>query len=284
MKRLFICLLALLLLSGCGQAEVSAPAPAETPEARPPQPDWARPAELKAELIQGLNLDGVGDADDAVYISQLQFGDAWDDNCTALRVRLGTGETMARILPVRGYYTLQTASLFSEDRQALILEVQCPGSNWGAANLFVYDVFPAGNDPAPSIVDRTFYSADDEPLLEAWRITDGTVPVEIGGSPLQGLTVYTSGAQGQWREAGDRGLNIWSALQTGSGISSDIHRTYSPHMRLRQSSDSRVGLRALRQRRSKVRILRAPPGSGEPSCCIRNEGQGWNAPLSGRRI
>jgi hypothetical protein len=200
MKRLFICLLALLLLSGCGQAEVSAPAPAETPEARPPQPDWARPAELKAELIQGLNLDGVGDADDAVYISQLQFGDAWDDNCTALRVRLGTGETMARILPVRGYYTLQTASLFSEDRQALILEVQCPGSNWGAANLFVYDVFPAGNDPAPSIVDRTFYSADDEPLLEAWRITDGTVPVEIGGSPLQGLTVYTSGAQGQWRE------------------------------------------------------------------------------------
>ena len=52
MKRLFICLLALLLLSGCGQAEVSAPAPAETPEARPPQPDWARPAELKAELIQ----------------------------------------------------------------------------------------------------------------------------------------------------------------------------------------------------------------------------------------
>lgn len=196
MKRLFICLLALLLLSGCGQAGMSAPA--ETPE--------ARPAELKTELLQGLNLDGVGDADDAVYISQLQFGDAWDDNCTALRVHLGTGETMARILPVHRYYTLQTASLFSEDRQALILEVQCPGSNWGAANLFVYDVFPAGNDPAPSIVDRvntvdrTFYSADDEPLLEAWRITDGTVPVEIDGSPLQGLTVYTSGAQGQWRE------------------------------------------------------------------------------------
>lgn len=132
MKRLFICLLALLLLSGCGQAGMSAPA--ETPEARPPQPDWARPAELKTELLQGLNLDGVGDADDAVYISQLQFGDAWDDNCTALRVHLGTGETMARILPVHRYYTLQTASLFSEDRQALILEVQCPGSNWGPDN------------------------------------------------------------------------------------------------------------------------------------------------------
>ena len=200
--------MALLLLSGCGQAEVSAPAPAETPEARPPQPDWARPAELKAELFQGLNLDGVGDADDAVYISQLQFGDAWDDNCTALRVRLGTGET---------------ASLFSKDRQALILEVQCRGSNWGAANLFVYDVFPAGNDPAPSIVDRTFYSADDEPLLEAWRITDGTVPVEIGGSPLQGLTVYTSGAQGQWREV--ETTFLWTGdnwgLDNGRSLSED---------------------------------------------------------------
>lgn len=202
--------MALLLLSGCGQAGISAPspdpAPSEPPELPPDQPDWARPAELKAELRQGLNLDGVGNADDEVYISQLQFGDAWDGSCTALRVHLGAGETMVRILPVRGYYTLQTAPLFSGDKQALILEVQCPGSNWGAANLFVYDVFSAGNDPVPEIVDRvntvdrTFYSAADEPLLEAWRLTDGTVPVEIDGSLLQGLTVYTSGERGQWRE------------------------------------------------------------------------------------
>lgn len=214
MKQVLLCLLALLLLTGCakpGEPEGDTPAPvsldiSEVPEAVPAQPDWARPAELKAGLRQGLNLDGVGAADDEVYISQLQFGDAWDDSCTVLRVHLGTGETMARVLPVCGYYTLQTAPLFSEDRQALILEVQAPGSNWGAANLFVYDVFPAGTDSVPSIVDRvntvgrTFYSASDEPLLDASRLTDGTVPVEAGGSPLQGLTVYTTGEQGQWRE------------------------------------------------------------------------------------
>ena len=40
------------------------------------------------------------------------------------------------------------------------------------------------------------------------------------------------------KKAGDRGLNIWSALQTGSGIGSDIHRTHSPRIRPRQSSAS----------------------------------------------
>lgn len=82
--------------------------------------------------------------------------------------------------------------------------------------------------PAPAIVDRvntvdrTFYSAADEPLLEAWCLTAGTVPAEIDGSSLQGLTVYTSGERGQWREVetaflwtgGNWGLdNGWSLAE-----------------------------------------------------------------------
>lgn len=71
-------------------------------------------------------------------------------------------------------------------------------------------------------VDRTFYSAADEPLLEAWCLTAGTVPAEIDGSSLQGLTVYTSGERGQWREVetaflwtgGNWGLdNGWSLAE-----------------------------------------------------------------------
>lgn len=168
------------------------------------EPVWAQGIQMDGELFQQLNLDGVGGSDDEVYISIYQFG-GFEDKCIVLRVHLGTGETMARILPVYGYYTLQTGILFSEDKQALVLEVGVPGSNYGASDLFVFDVFPVGPDPVPTIVDRldttsgSLVSESGNVLIESGYVICGTEIMDIEGTPLQGLTVNSPG-QDKWHE------------------------------------------------------------------------------------
>lgn len=209
MKRfLSLCLLAGVVLTGCQRISppVEELAP-QTPAAVALEqiPQWTQGCELEAALFSQLNLDGVGESDDEVYISTLQFGD-YEDKCTVLRVHLGTGETMARILPVYGHYTMQTAPLFSEEKEAVLLEVQVPASNYGAAYLFAFDIFPAGSDPVPGIVDRlntaqsSMVLSPDQELVSLEGMTDGTAPVQVEGSSLEGLAVYSIGPNGEYRE------------------------------------------------------------------------------------
>jgi len=200
-----------LLFFGCGMREAvndnRADGAYETREtlAMEDEPVWAQGIQTEGELFQHLNLDGIGDFDDEAYISLYQFG-GFEDKCMVLRIHLGTGETMARILPVYGQYSLQTGKLFSEEKQALVLEVDVPGSNYGAANLFVFDVFPVGPDPIPTVVDRfnttagPIVSALNEMLIDSGSVTGGAEITNIEGFPLQGLTVYSTGQKGQWHE------------------------------------------------------------------------------------
>jgi len=159
-----------------------------TPENMEVSPVW--PQTTQEARLDNLNLDGIGGADDSVCVSSCRFGD-FGDICTVLQVRLGTGETVAKVFPVRGRCTLQTASLFSPDKQALLLEVAVPNSNYGATRVFALDVFPP--DPDPCIVTRldttskSIYSASGEIFPFTDLITSGNNLVEIEGSALCGI-------------------------------------------------------------------------------------------------
>lgn len=169
------------------------------------EPTWALGVETEGQLFKELNLDGVGTKDDEAYVSMFQFGD-FEDKVIVLRVHLGTGETMARVFPVYGHYTFQTGTLFSKEKDAIVLEVQAPGSNYGAADIFVLDIYPKGTDPIPTIVMRLDTSAEPIKLVSGdgipdFRgITDGAKITDVEGAPLQGLEVFSIGPKGKWRE------------------------------------------------------------------------------------
>ena len=171
-------------------------------------PSWATGTQMEGKLFQNLNLDGVGEADDEAYVSVYQFGD-YEDKVTVISIHLGTGETMAQVLSVYGDYSFLTGRLFSEEKDAIILEVKVPASNYGAATVFALDVFPVGVDPIPTVVTRLDTSesimlADgniiEQSRFENTNVTFGTEVVDVGDMSCQGLSVYFTGEKGQFQE------------------------------------------------------------------------------------
>ena len=170
------------------------------------EPSWAMGTQIEGELFQNLNLDGVGEADDEAYVSVYQFGD-YEDKVTVIRIHLGTGETMAQVLPVYGDYSFMTGSLFSEEKDAIILEVQVPASNYGAAAVFVLDVNPVGTDPIPTVTTRldtesSITLADGNVLDNSFitnSVTDGTKAVDVSGMPRQGILIYFLDEDGHYK-------------------------------------------------------------------------------------
>ena len=147
------------------------------------EPIWAKGVQSRTKLFQHLNLDGIGDADDEAYVSIYQFGD-YGDSITVLRIHLGSGETMSKIFPVYGYYSFQTGKLFSENKDAIILDIQDPTSNYNAATVFAVDVFPVGGDPFPVSIVRLDTTNSTIRLIHS-----GTQVIDIEGSSLQGLEI-----------------------------------------------------------------------------------------------
>lgn len=167
-------------------------------------PQWAQAAETDGQLFQGLDLDGVGDADDEAYVSICQYG-AYEEKLTVLRIHLGTGETMANVFPVYGCVRFLTGRLFSEERDAIVLEVAIPGSNYGGAHLFALDITPAGSAPVPESTVRmdtmqgiSLNSGADLPKHFVSNSMEGSITaltsiVDLADSPLQGLEVHAAG-------------------------------------------------------------------------------------------
>ena len=171
------------------------------------EPFWAMGTSMDGELFQNLNLDGIGDFDDEAYVSTYQFGD-YDDKVTVISIHLGTGETMAKIFPVYGYYSFQTGKLFSEEKDAIILEVCDSTSNYGAATVFVLNVSPVDVDPIPTVVIRldtteSIKLADgniiENSVLEN-NVTSGTEIVDVEDMSRQGVLVYFVGEKGHFQE------------------------------------------------------------------------------------
>ena len=176
-------------------------------------PLWAKGAETEKKLFQGLNLDGIGGSDDEVYISIYQFGDYEEDRIIVMRIHLGTGETIAEIFPIDGHYSFQTGRLFSKNKNAIVLEIRNPTSNYGAAQIFVIDIIAGGTDsdhPSASAVvrlDTTVHTAA-EPFalvsggrtLDFNAVTFGTQIVHVRNRPLQGLKIYLADSEGEWHK------------------------------------------------------------------------------------
>ncbi|MCH5262289.1 MAG: hypothetical protein J1F42_05195 [Lachnospiraceae bacterium] len=171
------------------------------------EPIWAMGTQVDGELYQNLNLDGVGDFDDEAYVSTYQFGD-YEDKVTVISIHLGTGETVAQVFPVYGDYTLQTGRVFSEEKDAIILEIRNSTSNYGAATVFVLNVSPAKvYGPIPSagtllntteavmLVDGEIIDTTSLPNL----VTGGTKVVDIEGMPRQGVLIYSVGEEDEYQ-------------------------------------------------------------------------------------
>lgn len=170
------------------------------------EPSWAKGMQMEGELFQNLNLDGIGEADDEAYVSVYQFGD-YEDKVTVIRIHLGTGETMAQVFPVYGDYSFLTGKLFSGEKDAIVLEVQVPASNYGAAAVFVLDISPVGIDPIPTVTTRlntenSIMLADGDVLENSFitnSVTNGTEVVDVPGMPRQGILMYFLDEYGQYQ-------------------------------------------------------------------------------------
>jgi|GEM_PF-1495956 hypothetical protein len=168
------------------------------------EPVWAKPVEEHGQLFTGLNLDGIGDYDDEAYVSLYD----WDHNGfgrydaaqIVIRIKLGTGDTIAHIVQAVGSYQFYTGKLFSERKEAIVLEVNNQYANSGLVSVFVLDVYGAGEvDPFPSVVERLNMSGEvpilsvDGEKLYTGSLMQGTTIIDIENKPLQGIALHSSG-------------------------------------------------------------------------------------------
>lgn len=219
MKKMFTCLLVCAswtligLCTSCGQVsqgDETNPVQAITDDVvviEQNTPLWVRGIRGDERAYKGLNLDGHGEADDEAYICTYQF-DEYEEKVTVLFIHLGTGETISKMFPVYGHYELQTGRLLDEKKDAIVLEIEVPGSNYGAVNLYVVDVtaphedeYGVFRDPELTLFLETRNSdilADNEvpksfvnSLVDVGieNFVEGVSVVNVEGHELQGLSI-----------------------------------------------------------------------------------------------
>lgn len=215
MGKMKVCILScsfmLLCFSGCFSTVFSDIESSSRPDTHSQfdEPFWAESTQSDGQSYVKLNLDGIGENDDSIFMSIYRWGDSvWGDQSSAivLRVHLGTGETLSSIIPVAGDYSLQTGKLFSTKKDAVIIEVEVPHSNYSAANIFVFDIYGTGEvDPFPSIVERlNTYSANvvlsGGEELPSESLESGTIVTNIGAHDRQGLILFSTGSNAEFQE------------------------------------------------------------------------------------
>jgi len=169
---------------------------------------WAQPVEEYGQLFTGLNLDGIGDYDDEAYVSlyDWDYNGLYNASQLVVRIRLGTGDITAHIVQAVGSYQFYTAKLFSEKKDAIVLEVNTQYANSGLVSVFALDVYGSSEE---NVVERLntsgedpILSADGEKLYTGGLIV-GTTIADIENKPLQGIVLHSSG-EGYSGNIGDR--------------------------------------------------------------------------------
>lgn len=181
-----------------------------------PQTSQVEEGLLEEALYTGLNLDGLGKADDNACVKVYRWDESGRADVIVVSVQLGTGEETAYTVPSAEYCyewgaSLTTGALFSTEKDAIILEVPVPQSTYGAADIYVLDIYGASNGESPVIVERLNTQADTMRLPSgikaeisqlgiAGNFTDGTQVVSLEENDLQGLLIYTTGTTGDWHD------------------------------------------------------------------------------------
>lgn len=175
------------------------------------EPLWAQPIEEHGQLFTGLNLDGIGDYDDEAYVSLYDWdhNGLYDASQLVVRIRLGTGDITAHIVQAVGSYQFYTAKLFSEKKEAIVLEVNTQYANSGLVSVFALDVYGSSKEYPANVVER-LNTAGEMPILSAdgvklytGGLIQGTTITDIENKPLQGIVLHSSG-DGYSGPIGDR--------------------------------------------------------------------------------
>lgn len=225
MKKQFWLSLCLIVLfctgctSGAGSTPPSEPiilssttSPSETDELAP----WSTPTRTHEALYTNLNLDGTENADDEAYVSVYSWDDHSNSDTIVVSIRFGTGDTVTQIIAPTDYsyawgYEFYTGKLFSDKKDAIVIEVPVPQSNYGAADVYVFDVYGGNESNPPNVIERlntetgsmrlpTGEVSDIAQIFPVGSITDGSEIVDIGETAVQGLKIYSTGSNGDWRE------------------------------------------------------------------------------------
>ncbi len=194
----------LLFSAGCASDATGQPDNDQPATASPSEPLWTQPVEEHGQLFTSLNLDGIGEDDDEAYVS-LYYWDhngfgRYDASQLVIRIRFGTGDMTAHILQAVGSYQFYTAKLFSEEKDAIVLEVNNQYANSGLVSVFALDVYGTGEaDPFPSVVERLNTTGDapvlsvDGEKLYTGSLIQGTAIADVENMPLQGIVLHSSG-------------------------------------------------------------------------------------------
>ena len=138
-------------------------------------------------FLDGLDLDGAGDHDDAVFaVSEHSEEIPYSDLTTQVTVLLGTGQVLTWSYKGSGFPEVLSLHLTSPDFQSLVLEVDDRTSNYGAACYFVLEV----EDGA--LVERAHigsWEALESDLLPEEAVLYGALAQDREDSPLQALRV-----------------------------------------------------------------------------------------------
>lgn len=173
-------------------------------------PEWVKGSLGEGTLFEKVDIDGIGGADDEVYIITGRFDDYGSDyrnGLTVVYVHLGTGEVLAQAILCKGNYETRFANLIpGHEGNQIILEITDGNSTYLATNIFVIavsvDKWQVGENDADvmrvpvisKLLDTTDY---DRPVggIE-WRegISSGSISygleiVDIEGLEQQGLKI-----------------------------------------------------------------------------------------------
>ena len=210
---LWAMVLSALVILSCGslvscqvrEAEEEPPAPAveeppapnveETPAPIVEEPP-ARTVEELAQRLQydpdnsfhtfldGLDLDGAGDHDDAVFaVSEHSEEIPYSDLTTQVTVLLGTGQELTKSYPVACWSKIFPLYLTSSERQSLIIEMEIWNTNYNAAQYPILEVEDGLLVEQATIGSRTLLLSDETLVISGALVQDRE------DSPLQALRV-----------------------------------------------------------------------------------------------
>lgn len=193
------------------------------PNALDSLPTWASVVKIRCNTYSRLNLDGFGTDDDEASISIYGWGDDGYSytEVMVICVRFGTGNTAAYVISATDSkfptnYNFMTGKLFSTRKDAIVIEIPYPQSNYAAADTYVFDITNVNGHPERACITKRLstdelqkkrFSGSEADMNEVcWLLdetgdfTQGTEIVDLEEQKRQGLKLFsTSSTSTDWR-------------------------------------------------------------------------------------